>query len=127
MEERLDVAFAEAHRGAVSAPINELAAELQGLLSRRLTAYIAGVTDAKAVTRWANGDVKEIRDPWVEQRLRATYEVATYLLNFESSATVKAWFIGLNPQLGDEAPVDLLRNNRLKDVLSAARAFAVGG
>lgn len=126
MEEGIDVAYAQAHRDAVSAPITELARELQDLLSRRLTAYIAGVNDAKAVNRWASGNVT-IRDPFVEQRLRTTYEVATYLLKFESRATVKAWFIGLNPQLGDEAPVNALKENRLKDVLSAARAFAVGG
>jgi len=40
---------------------------------------------------------------------------------------VKAWFIGLNPQLGDVSPAEALREGRLMETVSAARAFTVGG
>lgn len=115
------------HREATAAPVSEIVGVLQELLSRRLTAFIAGVGDGKTITRWANGEVTKIRDYNQEQRLRGTYEIAQLLLGSESAQTVKAWFIGLNPQLGDVAPAEAIREGRLKDAFAAARAFAVGG
>jgi hypothetical protein len=115
------------HRQATAAPVSEIAGTLQELLSRRLTAFIAGVGDGKTVSRWASGEVAEIRDVWMEQRLRTAYEITQLLLTYDAAQTVKAWFIGLNPQLGDVSPAEALREGRLKDALSAARAFTVGG
>src|SRR4029079_11326758 len=87
----------------------------------------AGVGDARTVSRWASSEVTEIRDIWMEQRLRTAYEIAQLLLTYDAVQTVKAWFIGLNPQLGDVSPAEALRDGRLKETLSAARAFTVGG
>lgn len=125
--ERISHAISQAHKEAVSTPLNELVSALQARLSRRITAYIAGVDSVKTVTRWASGEVATVRDHEMEQKLRTAYEVFLLLTNYESVNTVKAWFIGLNPQLGDVAPIDALREGRLKEVLSAARAFTVGG
>jgi len=122
-----DRAVQKAHRQATAAPVREIAGTLQDVLSRRLTAFSAGVGDAKTVSRWASGEVSEIRDVWMEQRLRTAYEIAQLLLAYDAVQTVKAWFIGLNPQLGDVSPAEALRDGRLKETLSAARAFTVGG
>ncbi len=119
--------FQQAHRQATTAPISEVAGLLQEVLSRRLTAYVAGVRDGKTVTRWANKEVTEVRDHETEQRLRTAYEIAYLLLSGDSAHTVKAWFIGLNPQLGDVSPAEVIRDGRLKEALAAARAFTVGG
>jgi hypothetical protein len=116
-----------AHRQAMTASVQEVAGLLQEVLSRRLTAYIAGVQDGKTVTRWASGVVREIRDHEIEQRLRAAYEIAQMLLADESPQTVRAWFIGLNPELGDTPPAEAIREGRPQDALAAARAFLVGG
>lgn len=115
------------HRQAVSAPLSEVARLLQEVLSRRLTAYIAGVKDGKTVSRWANAEVTEIREHETEQRLRTAYEIAQLLLLHDSPQTVKAWFIGLNPQLDDRAPAEVIHEGQLREALAAARAFAVGG
>ena len=115
-----------AHRQAVRAPVPDVASYLQDLLSRRLVAYVAGVKDAKTVSRWANGEVKEVRQE-SEARLRIAYEIAQLLVQFDSPRIIKAWFIGLNPQLGDESPADAIRKGRLKEAKAAARAFATGG
>ena len=48
-------------------------------------------------------------------------------MRFDSSRVVKAWFIGLNPQLDDESPAEAIREGRLKEAMSAARAFVAGG
>ena len=127
MEVSADSHMHQIHREATAAPVSEIAGVLQELLSRRLTAYIAGVGDGKTISRWANGEVAEIRDFQQEQRLRGTYEIVQLLLKAESAQTVKAWFIGLNPQLGDVAPAEAIREGRLKEAFAAARAFTVGG
>jgi len=119
-------ASARVHRQAVSASVSEVARLLQELLSRRLTAYIAGVKDGKTVARWASGEVADIREPETEQRMRTAYEIAQLLLGDDSPRTVRAWFIGLNPQLGDVPPAEAIREGRLQDALAAARAFAAG-
>ena len=45
----------------------------------------------------------------------------------EGPYTVRAWFVGLNPQLGDESPAAAVREGRTRDVLVAAKAFLAGG
>ncbi len=119
-----DLILQQAHRRATLAPVSEVAGFLQELLSRRLTAYIAGVGDGKTVTRWATGEVTVIRDHQTEQRLRTAYEIAQLLLEGDAAQTVKAWFIGLNPQLGDVSPSEAIRDGHLNESLAAARAFA---
>jgi predicted exporter len=116
----------QAHREAVRASLSDVADFSQDLLGRRLVAYVAGVKDAKTVSRWAKGEVGEAR--WEsERRLRAAYEIAQLLVRFDSSRVVKAWFIGLNPQLDDESPAEAIREGRLKEAMNAARAFVAGG
>jgi hypothetical protein len=117
----------QAHRRAVDAPINELVAFLQDLLSRRVTAYIAKVRDAKTVTRWASGEVKEIRDHEMEQRLRAAYTIAQMLLDFDDERTVKSWFVSLNPYLGNVSPAEAIREGNGKEAMSAAKVFVTNG
>lgn len=127
IEQREHISITESHRQAIQTPLANLATTLQTALSRRLTAYIAGVSDARTVTRWAAGDVTEIRDHAVEQRLRTAYEIHALLMNYESAPTVKAWFIGLNPQLDDISPAQALHEGKLAEAIAAARAFTIGG
>lgn len=117
----------DVHREAVTATVQELAATLQDLLSRRIVVVLAGVENGKTVTRWVKGESTTIRDPLVEQKLRTAYEIARLLLQFDSYETVRAWFIGLNPQLDDESPVTAIAAGKLKEARSAARAFISGG
>ncbi len=116
----------QAHRQSVRVSPSQAAALLQEILSRRLTAYIVGVKDGKTVSRWAKGDISSVRQE-NERRLRTAYEVVELLTQFDSPETVRAWFIGLNPQLDDESPADALHEGRLREVLGAARAFVAGG
>jgi RecG-like helicase len=120
------VIIERAYQQSVRAPISEVATFLQQVLSRRLTAYIAGVKDGKTVTRWVNGEVIEVRQE-SEERLRTAYEIAQLLTQFDSHRIVKAWFIGLNPQLEDVSPAEAIREGKLKEAKAAARAFVAGG
>ena len=75
--------------------------------------------------RWAAGE----RAPRAEheQRLRCAYQTFHLLLAEESPHTVRAWFLGLNPQLDDQSPAQIIREGDFRDVLVAAKAFLAGG
>lgn len=118
----------EVYRASVVTPLNEIARTLEQVLSRRLTAVIVGVKDGKTIAHWASGDTEEIRNQETAQRLRTTYQIVLLLLQSQDSQqTVKAWFIGLNPQLGDVSPAEAIRSGLLQETLAAARAFVIGG
>jgi hypothetical protein len=97
---------------------------LQDIIGQRLVAVIAGVSDAKAVGKWARG--QRSPHPDAEQRLRNAYQIAQLLLERESPDTVRAWFIGMNPDLDDQAPALMLGKDPI-GVLQAARAFLAHG
>jgi len=122
--------IARGHRQAVEASVQAMASLLSELLSRRMTAYIAGVDNIKTVSRWISGDVTSIRDSDAETRLRMAFEIATMLMQVDAPEVVRAWFISLNPQLGDSTPVEVMHRGEMDDlseVMRAARAFATGG
>lgn len=117
----------QAHRRSVSDPLTTIAGVLQDVLSRRVTAFIVGVRDAKSVSRWASGEVTEIRDPEVEQRLRTTYAIVQMLLGLDAPVTIRAWFLGMNPELEDASPAEAIRDGNGRDAMSAARVFITNG
>ncbi len=64
--------------------------------------------------------------PDAEQRLRNIFQVAELLIRVESRQAVRAWFVGMNPQLNDRAPALVIAENPT-EVMQAARAFLAGG
>ncbi len=116
-----------AHRAATSALFADVVRELSETLGKKLTAYLAGVKDTRAVDRWIAGT-----DPYkgADDRLRLAYVVARTLSESDHPRVVQAWFTGLNPELDDRAPIRLLAEGSDDDaraVLGAARAFRAGG
>jgi hypothetical protein len=103
--------------------------ELAACLGQKLTAYIAGVADARAVVAWAV-EAQAPRDP-IPERLKFALTIARMISEHEDRFVAQAWFQGLNPQLDDWSPARLLREGDLDEVgpsiRAAARAFLVGG
>ncbi|HYH26218.1 MAG TPA: XRE family transcriptional regulator [Blastococcus sp.] len=114
-----------AHERSVTASTADIARYLQEVLGPKLTAHLAGKSNARTVTTWASGTNKP--QPDAEERLRLAYQVVHLIQADESLHVVRAWLIGLNPQLDDEAPATAIREGRFKEVLTAARAFIAGG
>ena len=116
-----------AHREAISLWWSDVVSRLIEILGRKLTAYIAGVKDVRALDRWISGTA-----PYgdVEARIRFAYQVARTLADHDSPQVVQAWFMGVNPELGDRVPLRLLREGDVAtiapEVLAAARAFLAG-
>lgn len=103
-----------------------IVSELRDRLGARLVAFLAGVTETRAVHEWATG-TRSIRQPEVVERLRLVYQIVQLIATRDSDAVVQAWLQGLNPKLDDQSPARLLRDGRLEEVgpqvLAAARAF----
>jgi hypothetical protein len=112
------------HGQAVRLGMAAVVGSLQDTLGQRLVAVVAGVRDAKAVGKWARGE--RIPHPSAEQRLRHAYQITQLLMERESPDTVRAWFIGMNPDLEDQAPVLVLPEDPIR-VLQAARSFLAHG
>ena len=115
----------QAHRKTIESSFSDVAGYLQEVLGQKLVAHIAGVKDPRTVGRWILGEREPRSAP--EQRVRFAYQVFQLLLTEEAPQTVRAWFIGLNPQLGDESPAESIRTDQFRDVMSAAKAFLSGG
>jgi hypothetical protein len=113
-------------RDAVVTPLHKIAAFLQETLGQKLTAYVAGLTDPKAVGSW----IREENEPRqaADMRLRYAYKVVRMLVEAYDDETAKAWLFGSNTRLNDEAPAYLLRRALtvadLRQLVPTARAFA---
>jgi len=117
-----------AHRDATSLPFPSLVRELVATIGKKLTSYIAGVKDVRALDRWIEGAA-----PYkgAEERLRFGFRVVKTLENYHHASVIQAWLTGLNPELNDRVPIRLLREGDIETVgpqiLGAVRAFVAGG
>lgn len=97
---------------------------LRSSLGAPLTAALMGAGSVARVNAWIDGQVPI--DSHVEQRLRSAYEVTQTLLAVESTEVVRAWLLGMNPQLDDRAPASVLAEDPA-GVMRAARFFVANG
>ena len=124
MTTRVEARSAEAHRKTVTSDIQDIAVFLGEMLGRSLIGYITD-SDVKTVSRWIKGANKP--QPEAGKRLRDLNHVVRLLQTGDSAHVIRAWMIGMNPQLEDESPSDAIREGRSRDVLVAARAYVAGG
>jgi hypothetical protein len=97
-----------AHEQAVRTPIADVASYVQELLGQKWTAYLAGVSDAKAVGKWAKGTRKP--QPDSERKLRDAFQIAVLISLVDDEPTARAWFSGMNPVLDHRAPAWVIAN-----------------
>lgn len=112
-----------AHTKSLQGSVQDVSAELARVLGRNLVARIVG-KDARTIQRWSVGQTAPSSVD--EQKLRDTFQIYRLLNTVEGDHTIRAWFMGMNPQLDDESPADAITNGEFKAVISAARAFVNG-
>jgi hypothetical protein len=101
--------------------------QLVAVLGKKLTAYVGGLKQARTVDGWIAG-ARPYGD--AEDRVRATYRVASMLTERLPASSVQRWFTGMNPDLGDQVALQLLRHGGIDErrrVLEAAIAYLAQG
>lgn len=108
---------------------DEVVRGLVAILGKKVTAYLAQVKDTRTIDAWMEpGRSADEARRLDFGRLRLALRIARLLAANDSNNTVQAWFGGLNPELGDRNPAELLRLGQDDEaVLGAARAFVSGG
>jgi hypothetical protein len=93
---------------------------LVDVLGEPLVALLAGADSTRVVEEWGGGEKLPSSD--VERRLRVALEASELLLRYDDAVTVRSWWVGMNPELGDEAPA-LVLAQRPDYVLDAAYCY----
>lgn len=109
------------HQEAMMTPIAKVALQLLEILGARLAAMVIGLSDPKALSSY----IKEGQKPQgeTERRLRLAHQIVVRLMKGGvPRESVQSWFVGMNPELNDEAPAKVILDDP-KRVLDAARAF----
>jgi len=112
-----------AHNSATQISAQDISGALARVLGRQLLNVIVG-KGPRTIQRWIAGDSVPMAED--ERRLRNAYQVYMLLSTVEGDHTIRAWFMGMNPQLEDESPAEALAAGQTRNVMAAARAFANG-
>lgn len=118
------VARDSAHYQSVKITDRDLVAALTDKLGATIVGYMTE-RDKSTVSRWRSGQ-NDVPDR-AGQALRLVYQIFRMLEPLESDHTIRAWFIGMNPQLDDVSPAEAVQKGMHREVLGAARAFMAGG
>lgn len=103
--------------------------DIIGFLNEHLGAHLLALTvgvNPRTVGRWLTDPERTLRFD-SEMRLREAYQIFRAVQEVEASPTVRAWFMGMNPQLEDRSPAEAIRDGDARDVMAAARAFVNAG
>ena len=86
--------------------------------SQAALADLLGVSRSR-VTRWLKG---EGIDPVNAEKIDLLELVSANLRRIYEPEAVRAWLVGLNPNLGDRRPIDLVRAGKAEELMRAIRA-----
>jgi hypothetical protein len=104
--------------------VAEIAGYLQDRLGQRIAAHLVGLRDAKQIGRYRKAD-GPTPNQTTDLRLREGYKIIRMIVESFDEKTARAWLFGTNTRLGDEAPIDVLRQatepTRFAEVRAAAR------
>lgn len=105
--------------------VAQVARHLNETVGPKLTAFMVGKSP-QTVARWAS-ETQAPPQPEVEARLRGAFQIVQLIMEVDSRHVARAWLIGMNPQLEDRSPAEVIAEGDLRSAMAAARAFASGG
>jgi len=77
--------------------------------------------DARTIERWLKPGVRMKEED--ERRLHDAFQVFSLIEEADSADVARAWFIGMNPELDDDSPVEQLAAGNASAVHAAARSY----
>ncbi|MEO8907433.1 MAG: hypothetical protein ABI310_05080 [Microbacteriaceae bacterium] len=115
-------AFARAAR----MDVREITRRLNAALGATLVGALAGSKDPKISYKWAQHDGPAPKSASV-QRLQFAFTQWLAIAEVEGEQVARMWFIGSNPWLDQDTPVDAIREGRFKETAAAAAAMIDDG
>lgn len=106
--------------------IREIVRRLNAGLGPTLVAGLAGSKDRRISHKWAKEDGPEPNQAAV-RRLMAAIRLWTELSEAHGEHVARLWFIGSNPWLDEDSPVEAIMEDRYKETRVAANAMLTGG
>ena len=98
--------------------VAKIAALKQDFETGAALADLLGVSRSR-VTRWLQGAGI---DPLNAEKVELLEFVWSNVLRLYDREAALAWLFGINPQLGDRRPIDLIRMGRAEELMRAIRA-----
>lgn len=95
-------------------PMEEIVGTLRQQIGSELVAFAMGEDDGKTIRAIGAG---RPAGPDLEDSLRDLAEVTEELMQRNDARTVKGLMVGMNPELGDQAPLALFRDGRAAEVV----------
>ena len=87
----------------------------------RLAAMLA--VDRSRVSRWLRTEAPDVAN---RHKLESLEFVFSRLQSSVSPSTAEKWLLGMNAHLGNLRPIDLIRDGRVAEVISALEQFETG-
>ncbi|HET7138663.1 MAG TPA: hypothetical protein VFI36_00745 [Arthrobacter sp.] len=106
--------------------IREIVRRLNSGLGPTLVAGLTGSKDRRISHKWAKEDGPEPNAAAV-RRLMSAIRLWTELSDAHGEHVARLWFIGSNPWLDEDSPVEAIMEDRFKEVRVAANAMLTGG
>lgn len=110
-----------AHAAAVRTPIRDILRILTESLGVRVVAAIFDVNE-RTIRRWLESESPRLGAE-DERHLRDTFQAFDLIASVDDPHVARAWFLGMNPNLDDQSPIDVLVTRETRTVVAAARAY----
>lgn len=105
--------------------IREIVRRLNAGLGPTLVAGLARSKDRRISHKWAKEDGPEPNQA-AARRLMAAIRLWTELSEAHGEHVARLWFIGSNPWLEEDSPVEAIMEDRYKETRAAANAMLTG-
>lgn len=122
----IETSAGAAHAKTARLGIREVVRRLNAALGATLVAGLAGSKDRKNSYKWAQQDGPTPNAAAVK-RLQFAYTQWALVSEAEGEHVARMWFIGANPWLDHDSPVDAIREDRFREVAAAAAAMVDDG
>lgn len=96
---------------------------IRSVIPDRLLAVILRMDSVKGIEDISNHSIHFV-NPDTLDSLLTTIEIISFLEDAgESKESILAWFMGMQPELGDASPAEVIRIGFSREVLSAAESY----
>jgi hypothetical protein len=113
----------------VESPLPDIILELKTILNQAIVAFAVTLLDPHDLDKYIQGS--KTPEPNTEKRIRNLYRIVRLLKEHDDDSTILNWFLGMNPQLNDDSPLECLHKDPngegFQRVSEAAKYFVITG